>query len=74
MFPRVWVQVPHFGQEYQRKDSVSFSVYPVGRHMMSLCLLIDDLDPLVEVLSARFLCYNKVTVFFFVLYLVGDML
>lgn len=32
------------GQEFQRSDSVSFSVHPIGNHVTSACSSIGDIN------------------------------
>ena len=57
-----------FWQEYQRSEAVFFSVNPIRRHIVSLCLLSgdDNFDHLVKVVSARFL-HDNATILFLVI-------
>ena len=59
MFSYDQVKVMHFWQEFHKQDVVS-SVHHL-RGIMSVCLIIDDinLDPLVKVISIRFPCCKR---------------
>ena len=54
----------YFWQEYNKND-VFFSVHHIGRHMVAICAITDDvnIDPFVKIMSG----FCKVTIFPFVI-------
>lgn len=52
----------HFGQEYYRSDIISSQLHYIKGYMILKCLIPGetDIDHLVKVISARFLCCNVI--------------
>ena len=71
MFSDDYKEVMHISQEYHRGDVVPFSKHLIRRCMMSVCLIVGnvDLDHWIKVVSAGFL-HCEVTIFpFHILFL-----
>lgn len=57
MFSHVYIQIMHFWQEYPGNGAVFFSVRHSRRHLLLICLTIDEanLDHLAKGMSVMFL-------------------